>query len=171
MQKLVKYDDMELISKYNKYYIRFWDAQMHRHPYDLEVSTKDADIIFTNKAMIRPVRDSYRNGLQWTDGILIDNYLKEYLENESEYTKEEISAIFELLNRYNDIKLELYESLIFEAFPLGKFIRVNGYSASHICWSQKKSMFDSYMELIRLRETQDMDYKKEGDFLTYSVTI
>ena len=106
-----------------------------------------------------------------TDDILIDNYLKEYLENESEYTKEEISAIFELLNKYNDIKLELYESLIFEAFPLGKFIRVNGYSALHICWSQKKSMFDSYMELIRLRETQDMDYKKEGNFLTYSVTI
>ena len=171
MQRLVKHDDMELIAKYNKYYIRFWDAQMHRYSYDLEVSTKDADIIFANKKMIRPIRDSYRNGLQWTDNILIDNYLKKYLENKSEYTKEEISTMLELLNKYRDIKLELYESLIFEAFPLGKFIRVNGYSALYICWSQKKSMFDSYIELVRLRETQDMDYKKEGDFLTYSVTI
>lgn len=171
MQKLVKYDDMELISKYNKYYIRFWDAQMHRHPYDLEVSTKDADIIFANKTMIRPVRDSYRDGLQWTDNILIDNYLKEYLENESEYDEENILVMLKLLNKHNDIKLELYESLIFEAFPLGKFIRVNGYSALHICWSQKKSMFDSYMELVQLRENQDADFKEENNFLIYSVAV
>ena len=171
MQKLVKYDDMELIVKYNKYYIRFWDAHMHRYPYDLEVSTKDADTIFVDKSTIRPIRDSYRNGLQWTDDILIDNYLKEYLENESEYDEENILVMLKLLNKHNDIKLELYESLIFEAFPLGKFIRVNGYSALHICWSQKKSMFDSYMELVQLRENQDADFEEENNFLTYSVTV
>lgn len=170
MQKLVRYDDMELITKHNRYYIRFWDAQMHHYPYDLEVPTKDADTILGNKATIRPIRDSYRDGLQWADDILIDNYLKEYLENESEYDKESILVMLKLLNKHNDIKLELYESLIFEAFPLGKFIRVNGYSALYICWSQKKSMFDSYMELVRLRENQDADYK-EDNFLTYSVTV
>ena len=56
------------------------------------------------------------------------------------------------MNRHEDIKFELYETIVYNKFPVAGAIQVHGYTAEKLNKSTHLSILGSYNYLIYLRE-------------------
>lgn len=154
MELVLEYKRLSLIKKYDKYYIRFIGGQREEYPCDLAISNKEAMSIISSNEAIKNVRDEYKKKVEWTTRYFIDSFLADYMFYECNMSEKRINANIDKLNRHVDIKFELYETLIYEKFPVAGAITVCGYTAESLKKSTHLSILGSYNFLIYILEDE-----------------
>lgn len=152
MELVLEYKGLSLIKKYDKYYIRFIGGQREEYPCDLAISNKAAMSIISSNEAIKNVRDEYKKKVEWTSRYFIDSFLTDYMFYECNMTKKQINDNIDKLNRHQDIKFELYETLIYEKFPISGAITICGYTAELLKKSTNLSILECYNFLIDILE-------------------
>ena len=154
MEQILEYKGLTLIKKYDHYYIRFMGGQREEIPCDLAISNEEAMTIISSHEEIKTVRDEYKRKVEWTSNYFVDTFLSDYMFYESNMTEKRIKTNLEKLNRHVDIKMELYETLAYEKFPVAGAIQVCGNTAEALNKSTHLSILGSYNYLIYLREDE-----------------
>ena len=154
MEQVLEYKGLSLIKKYDKYYIRFIGGQREEYPCDLAISNKEAMSIISSNETIKTVRDEYKKKVEWTSRYFIDSFLSDYMFYESNMSEKRIKANIDKLNRHEDIKFELYETLIYEKFPVAGAITVCGYTAEFLKNTTHLSILGAYNFLIYICEDE-----------------
>lgn len=164
MEQVLVYKGLKLIKKYDHYYIRFIGGQREEIPCDLCISNKEAMAIVADPQEIKNVRDAYKKKVEWTQTYFIDSALKDYLFYECNMSEKRISLNLQKLNRHEDIKLELYETIIYGSFPKTGAIEVCSYTAEKLNGTTHLSILGAYNYLIYLREDEKnaLDDLKKG---------
>ena len=72
--------------------------------------------------------------------------------SENNFSDSEIEQIIIRLNKFENIKFEMYESIITEEFPVSSLVRVFGKTARDIYEEKQLSIGQSYLELLKLAE-------------------
>lgn len=150
-QSILSVNGIELIQKYGKYYIRSLGGMHEEHPYDLQITKDEANQILSDHEKIKEVRDSYKSKISWNFQTFIDFVIVDFLVHESCMPEKRAHENLEKLSRHKDIKMELYETIMYEVFPLHP-IAVEGYSAEHLCTNTGLSTIGAYNYLVYLRE-------------------
>ncbi len=164
MEIVLEYSGLKLIRKYDHYYIRFIGGQYEEYPCDLLITNKEAMEIISNNEEIKVVRDAYKKKVKWSIEYFIDSFFNDYLFYEKKMSEKRITANLEKLNRHEDIKYELYETLIYESFPRTGAISVCGYTAKNLMETTHLTVLGCYNYLIYLREDEKnaLDDLKKG---------
>lgn len=152
MKILLNEKGKKLISKYDKFYIRFMGGQYAETPCEVEIIEKDAKDIIDSKINIIDVLNHYKNTTEWTMDHFLDTGIVDYLKYEVKLSDKRIIVNLDKLNRNEDIKWELYETIMYEAFPVNSAITIEGYSAQYLYKETHLSLIGAYNYLIYLRE-------------------
>ncbi len=152
MEKILEYKGLTLIKKYEHYYIRFIGGQREEFPCDLAITNKEAMSIISSNELIKTIRDEYKKKVEWTSRYFVNSLLNDYMFYESNMSEKRIKANIDKLNRHEDIKFELYETIVYNKFPVAGAIQVHGYTAEKLNKSTHLSILGSYNYLIYLRE-------------------
>ncbi len=150
MHKILELNGKSIISKYNNYYIRFIGGQHTELPCDIQITVEEKDIIVKKPEEMRNIFNSYKEKLTWTMENFIIKGLKDAMFYEGIYTNDEIEEYLGLLSEHENIKYEMYESVMIENFPLASAIEVKGYTAEEIAKTKKCSICDAYIELLKI---------------------
>ena len=144
---------MQLVKKFNNYYIQF-NGGLHEETHCfLRISEQEAEEIINNPEKITEIRDSYKSKIEWTEKYFIDSFLRDYLTSVYGLSNNRVEANLEKLNRHEDIKLELYETVVYGDFPKNG-IKVCGYNVETIKNMTDLSVLGAYNYLIFLREDE-----------------
>ncbi len=164
METILEYKGIKLIKKYDKLYLRFIGGQREEIPCDLIISNQEAMGIISNNELIKEIRNKYKKSIPWTQAYFMDSYFYDYLKNECNMSEGRISSEIEILDYHKDIKIELYETLMYEEFPQSGAIKVCGYSAEEIYKTTHINIYESYKYLIYLREEPEktLEVLKKG---------
>lgn len=160
MELVLEYNGLSLVKKYDKYYIRFIGGQREEYPFDLAISNKEAMSIISSNELIKNVRDKYKKKVEWTSRYFIDSFLTDYMFYECNMTEKQINDNIDKLNKHEDIKFELYETLIYEKFPASGAITICGYTAKLLKNSTNLSIFECYNFLIDILEDKKINNLK-----------
>ena len=152
MEIIISYKGTKLIKKYNQYYIRFMGRQYADEPCDILISDNEAMSILSNNEEIKRIRDDYKKRIPWTLEHFMDVAISDYMFNECNMSEKRITKGIEKLNRHTDLKLELYETLMYDSFPKNAAISVCGYTAKSLKECTQLSILGVYNYLIYLRE-------------------
>ena len=152
MKEILNHLNKKLISKYDQYYIRFIGGQHAEIPCDIKITNSEADNIIDNPEYILDVFNDYRKKTPWSVNAFIKSGLEDYLYEEN-YSNSEVEQIIIRLNKFEEIKYEMYESVITEEFPVSGLVRVLGKTAKDIYEEKQLSIGDSYLELLKLAES------------------
>lgn len=164
IEKILEHEGLSLIKKYDKYYIHFIGGQREEYPCDLAISNEEAMSVISSNENIKLIRDEYKNKVEWTSKYFIDSYLADYMSHECNMSKDRFQANIAKLNRHEDIKFELYETLIYEKFPITGAITVCGRTAESLKNTTHLSILGAYNFLIYMREDEKnaLDDLKRG---------
>lgn len=154
MEQILEYKGLSLIKKYDRHYIRFIGGQTEEYPYDLAITNEEAMSILASPEMIVTIRDAYKKKIEWTAHYFVDAFLSDYMLYECQMSEKRIKTNIDKLNRHEDIKFELYETLIYERFPTTGAIKVCGETAESLKNSTHLTILGSYNFLIYLREDE-----------------
>jgi hypothetical protein len=154
MEQILEYKGLSLIKKYDHYYIRFIGGQREEFPCDLAISNKEAMSIISSNELIKNIRDEYKKKVEWTSRYFIDSLLNDYMFYESNMSEKRIKANIDKLNRHEDIKFELYETIVYDKFPVAGALQVHGYTAESLNKTTHLSVLGAYNYLIYLREDE-----------------
>lgn len=152
MEIIVDNTGLKLIKKHEKYYIRFIGGQYEEYPCDLLITDDEAENIISDNSKIRMIRDSYKRKMSWTLSTFVDTTIRDYMRSVCNMTEKRAEKNMEQFNRHNDIKMEFYEALMYEQFPINNPITVEGYTAKELHQNHHLSIFGAYNYLIYLRE-------------------
>ena len=152
--KLIEHNQLSLIKKFNNYYIIFLGGTHETIPCFLKISDSEAEQIIDNPEIITKIRDSYKGKIEWTEKYFVDSFIRDCLIYEYKLSKKRIKLNLEKLNRHEDIKLELYETMVYGDFPKVGKIEVCGYTAKDIKNQTSLSILGAYNYLIYLRENE-----------------
>lgn len=152
MKILINEKGKKLIYKYDKFYIRFMGGQFADTPCDVQISEKDANDIIESQKNILGVLNQYKKNIEWTMNHFLDTGIEDYLRYVVKLSDKKIILNLEKLNRNEDIKWELYETIMYEAFPVNSAITVEGYSAEYLNKETHLSVIGAYNYLIYLRD-------------------
>lgn len=155
MTLILEYKGTKLIKKYDNYYIRFLGGQTSSVLCDLKISDEEASEIIENPEKIKLVRDSYKNKVDWAESYFVDSTLNDYLLYECNLNKNRINETINKLNKHEDIKNELYETIMYGEFPVSGAISVCNYIAEELNKNAKLSILGAYNFLIYLREDEE----------------
>lgn len=151
MKEILNYLNKRLIFKYNKYYIRFIGGQYTEIPCDIKITNSEAESIIDNPEHIMNVFNEYRKKIPWSVNVFVKSGLEDYLYEEN-FSDSEVEQIIIRLNKFEDIKFEMYESVMTEVFPVSSLVQVLGKTARDIYEEKQLSIGESYLELLRLAE-------------------
>lgn len=140
-----------LIIKYDDYYIRFIGGQYTELPCDIKIKKYEAEKIISNPSHINEVFNEYRKRIPWTSDTFIQMGFEDYLKR-SNYSREEIDDIICRLNKFEDIKIEMYESIMLEKFPVCGLVQKQGKTAKDFSDERGTSIGESYLLLLELAE-------------------
>lgn len=143
---------MKLIQKYDKFYIRFIGGQHEDTLCDLLITNDEAAAITSNTAVIKSIFNEHKKQLSWTQEYFINAGLKDYMTYVCNWSEKRIVKSIEKFNRHTDIKRELYDTIMTEAFPLNSPVTVKGYTAERLNQDARLSVIGAYNYLIYLRE-------------------
>lgn len=155
MELILEYKGLSLIKKYNKYYIRFVGGLREGYPCDLAITNKEAMSIISSNEAMKNVIDEYKKKVEWTSRYFINSFLADYMLYECNMSEKRINANMDKLNRHGDVKIELYETLIYEKFPVAGAIKVCGYTAEALHRDYDLSPLGAYNYLVYLKEDPD----------------
>lgn len=152
MELITKYKGLKLIKKYGQYYIRFVGGQYEEYPCDLHITNKEALTIISQNEELKTVRDSYKKQVKWTKDFFVDSGLKDYLFYECGLNEATIESVLKKLDTHKDIKMEFYETIMYEDFPKSRAISECNYTAQKLNSSANMTVAEAYQFLIQLRE-------------------
>jgi hypothetical protein len=139
------------IIKYDDYYIRFIGGQYTELPCDIKISKDEAEKIISNPSYINKIFNDYRKRIPWTSDTFIQIGFEDFFKR-SNYSKEETDDIICRLNKFNDIKIEMYESIMLEKFPVCGLVEKKGKTAKDFNEERGTSIGESYLLLLELAE-------------------
>ena len=149
MKEIVNYANKRLIIKYDNYYIRFIGGQYAELPCDIKITKQEAESIIDNHSLIDDVINDYRKKMIWSVSTFIQMGLEDFLEREN-HSKNDIEQIISSLNEFEEIKYEMYESIMNEEFPKCSLVQVNGKTAKDLSEENSVSIGESYLLLLEL---------------------
>lgn len=152
MKQILECNDLKLIEKYSKFYIRFLGGQHEEVYCDLLITNDEANEIIDNPEKIINIRDDYKKKIDWTRSYFVDSYLKDFMKYECGMSDKNISSNMDKLDHHQDIKRELYETVFYRKYPYSAEIKVCGYSAKQLYEETYLSVLGAYNYLIYLRE-------------------
>lgn len=152
--KIIERNQLSLIKRFNSYYIIFLGGIHETIPCFLKISGSEAEQIINNKEVIVKIRGSYKGKIDWTEKYFIDSFIRDYLTHEYKLSEKRAKLNLEKLNKHKDIKLELYETIVYGDFPKTGKIEVCGYTAEEIKNQTGLSVLGTYNYLIYLRENE-----------------
>lgn len=152
MEILVNLEDKTLIKKYDHYYIRFIGGAQEELLCDLLINDEDAKDIIADNSKILEVFSDYEKNITWTKNYFVDSAIKDHMHYACNMSGKRIEKGIEKLNRHQDIKMELYRTLMKEEFPKNRAISVEGYTAQQLKETTKLTVLGAYNYLIYLRE-------------------
>ena len=155
MKEILESSNRLLIAKYDAYYIRFKGGQHAEIPCDLRITKEEAEKIMGKPDVLDHILNAYQKKMRWTAETFIQSGLEEYLFYEGKYTLREISLMMERLNRYARIKDEMYESIMYEAFPVNGAYRVGSKIAKDFFDENSPSVGLAYIKLLEYAEMQE----------------
>lgn len=152
MEILSEYENLKLIKKYNTFYIRF---SVGKNPFlcDLKISNQQALKIITNKPMMKEILHEEKSKINLTKTYFIDTFLTDYLCLGRKIKRENLKEYMDYFSSFDDIKLEMYNSLINGHFP-ETMIEVASYTAKRLYESTTLDVINSYSYLIFLRKDE-----------------
>ena len=164
MEVVVKSDELMLIKKYNKYYIRFSAKTEASLFYDLSITNKEAISIVADNTKLSVVFDEYKNREVLDYKMLVDSTIQDYMFYVCNMSEKRIEKGLAKLNRHNDIKMEFYDTMMSESFPVNSPITVEGYTAKQLNETTHLTVMGAYNYLIYLREDPKtaLDNLKKG---------
>ncbi len=164
MEILVNLNDKALIKKYDHYYIHFIGGAHEELLCDLLINDEDAKDIIEDNSKLLEVFSDYEKNVKWTKNYFVDSAIKDYMLYVCHMSGKRIEKGLEKLNRHQDIKMELYRTLMKEAFPKNRAIIVEGYTAQQLKETTKLTVLGAYNYLIYLREdpTAALDNLSKG---------
>ena len=163
--KLIEHNQLSLIKKFNNYYIIFLGGAHEIIPCFLKISDSEAEQIVNNPETISKFRDSYKGKIPWTEKHFIDSFIRDCLTYEYKLSEKRVKLNLEKLNKHEDIKLELYETVVYDDFPKTGKIEVCGYTAEDIKNQTSLSILGTYNYLIYLRENENEALEKSRNGL------
>lgn len=152
MELIAKYKGLKLIKKYGQYYIRFVGGQYEEYPCDLHITNKEALTIISQNEELKTVRDAYKKQVKWTKEYFVDSGIKDYLFYECGLNETTIVSVLKKFEMHKDIKMEFYETIMYEDFPKSRAITECDYTAQKLNSSANMTVAESYQFLIKLRE-------------------
>lgn len=84
---------------------------------DLHITNKEALNIISQNEELKTVRDIYKKQVKWTKEFFVDSGLKNYLFYECNLNETKNQNVMKKLNVHKDIKMEFYETIMYEEFP------------------------------------------------------
>lgn len=152
MELIAKYKGLKLIKKYGQYYIRFIGGQYEEYPCDLHITNKEALTIISQNEELKTVRDTYKKQVKWTKEFFVDSGIKDYLFYECGLNEAKIQSVMKKLDIYKDIKMEFYETIMYEGFPKSRAITICDFTAQKLNSTANMTIAEAYQFLIQLRE-------------------
>lgn len=164
MEILANLNGKMLIKKYDHYYIRFTGGAHEELLCDLLINDNDAKDIIVDTSKILEVFSDYERNVKWTKEYFVDSAIKDYMNYVCHMSGKRIEKGIEKLNRHQDIKMELYRTLMKESFPKNRAIIVEGYTAQQLKETTHLTVLGAYNYLIYLREDPKtaLDNLKKG---------
>lgn len=144
----------KLIRKYGRHYIRREMGEMMTELIDFPITNNEAHDIMEDLVAAISVQRAVMARLSGSREYYVDRYLLEYMQFDRGMSEKRAKETLEKLDRHEDIKNELYDTLINEAFPVSTRLVVCGYKAEDIWKTQKLSILGVYNYLIYLRENE-----------------
>lgn len=152
VKTLVEYKGLKLISKYDRYYIRFVGGMMDEFLCDILITNDEYNRIAKDNEQIVSVLDHYRHSIPWGLSYFMDSGIKDYMRYAAQMNDECISKCMESISHHEDIKTELYQTIMSEKWPTESGIDVSGHTAKSLAEGLNLSVLDAYKYLIYLRE-------------------
>lgn len=159
MEVIVKNSGLKLIKKYEKYYIRFIGGQYAEYPCDLLITDGEAREILSDHSKIKEIMVRYEGKIPWILSTFVDSAIRDYMFYECQLSEKIIKKNMEKLNRHTDIKMEFYETIMYEQFPVNSPIEAEGYTAEQLKKATSLSLLGVYNYLIYLREEPERALK------------
>jgi len=78
-------------------------------------------------------------------------YILSYFDRNN-YSKDEANNIISRLNKFKDIKIEMYESIMLDEFPICSLVKKKGKTAKDFSVEKGTSIGESYLLLLELAE-------------------
>ncbi len=160
MEEIVKSKGLKLIKKYGLYYIRFIGGEYEEYPCDLRISDEEALSIISNNNEIKSVLNFYKKKTDWNKDYFVNTAIKDYMTNENNMNKEQIKNTMEKLDNNKDIKMEFYETIMYEKFPQNSAITICNKTAESLYKANNINVLESYINLINLREQTNNNIQK-----------
>ena len=152
MQEILDYANKKLIKKYDRYYIRFIGGQYVELPCDILIEEAEAKNITENPILIEHIFAEYKKKIKWTMNDFIKTGLKEYIIFTCEYSEEDTVSLINRLDKYEDIKYEMYEHGMSGKFPIYGAVKVMNKTAEMLCDEKQISSCEAYIMLLEMRE-------------------
>lgn len=164
MEILVNLEGKILIKKYDHYYIRFTGGAHEELLCDLLINDEDAKDIIADNSKLFEVFSDYEKKIEWTKNYFVNSVIIDYMHYICHMSGKRIEKGIEKLNRHQDIKMELYRTLMRETFPKDRAISVKGYTAQQLKETTQLTVLGAYNYLIYLREDPKtaLDNLKKG---------
>lgn len=144
-----------LICKYGRHYIRREMGEMMTELIDFPITDNEAHDIMEDLTTALSVQRAVMARLSGSREYYMKRYLLEYMQYDRGMSEKRAKETLEKLNRHEDVKNELYDTLINETFPVNTRLVVCGYKAEDIWRTQKLSVLGAYNYLIYLRENEE----------------
>ena len=152
MEIIVNLEGKMLIKKYDRYYIRFTGGTHEELLCDLLISNKDAMDIVADNSKISRVFYEYARKTEWTKAYFVDSVIKDHMFYACHMSEKRIEKGIEKFKRHQEIKIEIYRTLMRETFPKNRAIIVEGYTAEQLNETTHLTVMGAYNYLIYLRE-------------------
>lgn len=148
---LKKEDGLMLIKQYSKKYIRFAAGEIAEMLYQVPVTPDEATKVRLGEYSMADVVNSYSNQGKLKPDVLIDNLIRDYLEQNTKYSDKRKNKIIEGLRKHGDIFYEFYYYVLTGKFE-EKGVTVEGFDAKTLHEKYPLSVLGAYNYLIYLRE-------------------
>ncbi len=152
MEVITEFHNKKLIKKYNNFYLRFIGGAYEEIPCDIKLSEDEYLSIRNSEEMIDSIFRDKKKEIPWNMDFFIDEGLKDYLSNEGGILLGDLQSYLSRLQMQEDIRFEMYETAMYETYPVASAIKVNGYSAEQISKSEGINACSAYLRLLEMRE-------------------
>lgn len=175
---LMEEDDIKLIEKYNRFYLRFADYHFDNFLCDLHITEEEAKAALSHERKLYDILNNYQKyhkEVEWTPDYFCDTTLTECMIYEELMTEQEAHECMRALNRHEDIRNELYDTLMTNgrSVPSNAVVvfpkRKTTYPDNALYFTKEGHLsdFSAYYAILRTREgmmkmEQSIIKKNEG---------
>lgn len=151
--KIILEDHGSLIRKYGRYYIRQEMGTHQTELIDFPISDKEAKDIMSDGADLPTLFRAVRNRMPMVSlEESVNMCLLDYMQNECHMSQKLAKENISKLDRHEDIKHELHETIMHGEFPINSGITACEYKAKDLFKKENLTILGAYNYLIYLHE-------------------